>query len=71
MLMNFPDKLFVTFQYVSHVREMYNSLHAEIIYTSPFINAEIKFFSQRSKCQAYASFLIFLCTGLTPQVIWS
>ena len=32
-----------------------NSLHTEIIYTSPFINAEIKFISQRSKCQALLS----------------
>ena len=26
-----------------------NTLHVEIIYTSPFINAEIKFISVRSK----------------------
>ena len=33
----------------------FNFLHAEIIYTSPFINAEIKFISQRSKCRALLS----------------
>ena len=32
-----------------------NSFHAEIIYTSPFINTEIKFSSRRSKCQALLS----------------
>ena len=32
-----------------------NTLHAEIIYTSLLINAEIKFISQRSKGQALPS----------------
>ena len=33
----------------------YITLHAEVIYMSPFINAEIKFISLRSKCQALLS----------------
>ena len=32
-----------------------NSLHAEMIYTSPFINAEINVISLRSKWQALPS----------------
>ena len=32
-----------------------NTLHTEIIYTSPFINAEIKFISLMSKRQALLS----------------
>ena len=35
--------------------QSFNSLHAEIIYTSLFINVEIKLISQRSKCQALLS----------------
>ena len=33
-------------------RQRINTLHAEIIYTSPFINAEIKIICLRSKWQA-------------------
>ena len=38
--------------YIFFALQFLNTLHAEIIYTSPFINAEIKIICLKSKWQA-------------------